>query len=58
MTHPVQKISVEIKVDKSIFDPLLGRILQQKPEKTKAIKGIGKLQPKPLIPKPDSLAPR
>ena len=40
-----------MKVDKAKFDSLLQRSLQQKPEKTQAIKGTSQ-QPKPIIPKP------
>ena len=47
-----------MKVEKEKFDSLLYRLLQQKPEKTQAIKGSKKRQPRPIIPKPQSSEPR
>lgn len=46
-----------MKVDKKQFDSLLHRLLQQKPEKTQAIKGTPKRR-EPIIPKPQSSEPR
>jgi hypothetical protein len=46
-----------MKVDKNKFDSLLHRLLQQKPEKTQAIKGTPK-RLEPIIPKPQSSEPR
>jgi hypothetical protein len=47
-----------MKVEKGKFDSLLRRMLAQKPEKTKIIKGSAKREPKPIIPKPQSSEPR
>jgi hypothetical protein len=49
-----------MKVEKQKFDSLLQRLLQQKPEKSTAIKGTQqKQEPKrPIIPKPQSSEPR
>ena len=46
-----------MKVDKNKFDALLRRMLEQKPEKTQAIKGTPKRR-EPIIPKPSPSAPR
>jgi hypothetical protein len=46
-----------MKIDKGQFDTLLQRLLQQKPEKTTAIKGTPKRR-EPIISKPQSSEPR
>jgi hypothetical protein len=46
-----------VKVEKEKFDSLLHRLMQQKPEKTQAIKGTRK-RVEPIIPKPQSSEPR
>jgi hypothetical protein len=47
-----------MKVEKDKFDSLLRRLLQQKPEKTQAIKGTTPKGPGPIIPKPQSSEPQ
>jgi hypothetical protein len=46
-----------MKVDKDQFDALLGRLLQQKPEKTQVIKGTPGGR-SPIIPKTRPSEPR